>query len=166
MNNFIPEISLVEALFNPWVTILWLLILWLVIYLIFRLFKVSDRTLKRLEIVYLLVGFLGVLGVVVENRKERLLYEQEYLRTNIQKELTLLDMDQYEFPADQNGCLIDRDSRDVERLNNLLQKYRKNEAKIKSDSTPFNIIGTLLLLIAVALRLAITSYNLKKMKKR
>ena len=77
-------ISLEEALFNPWVTILWLSIFWLISYLIFRFLKVSNRFLKKVEIVYLLLGFIGIVGVVLENRKMRLLWKQEYLVSDIQ----------------------------------------------------------------------------------
>jgi len=218
-----PEISIAEAVFNPWVTILWLFILWLIIYLIFLGLKVSDRTLKKLELIYLLIGFLGVLGVVIDNREERLLREKEGIKSDIQyltgqiqlhydnfcfdylkgpflpnhsneremdremlcewgreakkellndiidyipqKKLELVDKNQFERLTDYGDDLIKWYNHDVEQVNKLIQEYRRINAKITSDNLPFNIVGTLLLLIAISLRLAITSYNLKKMKK-
>ena len=112
------EISITEALFNPWVTPFWLFIFWLLIYLSFICLKVSDNTLKIIEIVYLLLGFIGIISLVDENKKERLLREQEYIKFEIGRLTKQLQFHYNYFCFEYTkglGSPIDLDEREIDR---------------------------------------------------
>jgi hypothetical protein len=85
---------------NPYWAIIVIIILWTLFYLVFLGIKLSQVNWKRLEYIWIWAGFLGVVGIIVENDKIEKQKELFYIRQNI-----TFNMSHIEFHlSEQNAC--------------------------------------------------------------
>lgn len=125
---------------NPWLSFGLLILIWVILHFLFL--KLSERILKKIEIIYLLIGFLGILSYVFENKKDALLYKQEYLKVDINFNMRIInkELDYFcfeytkapESPLDFDDRKIDQDR--------LCEWGRQMIAKVEYDSISGYII--------------------------
>lgn len=79
---------LAELIISPFWIVIVTIILWIILFQIFyRFLKLSEANWKRLEYIWLFIGLIGLVNVVVENRKTYNFYNSErvsnYIRSSI-----------------------------------------------------------------------------------
>jgi hypothetical protein len=73
-----------DLLISPQYLVIATLVLWLVLFQAFyRVFKISEVNWKRLEYIWLFAGFLGLINLVIENKKEYNFYSSERVKNYI-----------------------------------------------------------------------------------
>lgn len=216
----IKKTLLETFLMTPSILLLTAAFLWGIIHFLFRHFNPDNRCLKNWEIIYLLLGFLGVVSLALEIKKTRYSFGLEYTEYFIKEQINRLDLlkkgfcielvkseyspidfddrqsdqdllcnwaKQIEIPSDTlkyimktdldtininnfktdfaNSLIHDYNSR-ASTINRSIAEYRQQKKEAVSE-LPFTlkILSIPFLILALSLRLAITTYNIHLLKK-
>ena len=85
---------LAELIISPFLIVLVTIILWIILFqLFYRVLKLSEVNWKRLEYIWLFIGLLGLVNVVVENKKTYNFYNSERLRNYIRSSVRDINSD-------------------------------------------------------------------------
>lgn len=213
-----------ELLISPKYLVIVTIVIWIIIFqLLYRVLCISKTNWKRLEYLWLLAGFLGLVNLVVENRKEYSFNSSERVKNYINLSIRDIkeslsndrncfkytkskfspdnfdevqnEQDKYceltkryfvaydtiqnvprmhfkllndnNFKANEIITDINDLNELIKTLNSEIDEYNlfRNEYDSKNWSTFSKTFGVLLLIIALAIRLSIATYNVIETKK-